>query len=85
MKAPGSNECARRRGYRYGWSSNKLEDLGGSERARLPDMYASDYTWSQKGKIQVRANAAAGGGGGGGGGAGVACTIGRACNVGVVS
>ena len=48
-------------------------------------MYASDYTWSQKGKIQVRANAAAGGGGGGGGGAGVACTIGRACNVGVVS
>jgi len=37
----------------YGWSSNKLEDLGGSERARLPDMYASDYTWSQKGKIQL--------------------------------
>eukprot|EP00040_Diaphanoeca_grandis_P012241 m.62232 g.62232 ORF g.62232 m.62232 type:complete len:256 (+) comp23116_c0_seq1:71-838(+) len=35
----------------YNWSSKVLADLGGSERARLPDMYEADYTWSQKGRI----------------------------------
>jgi hypothetical protein len=39
----------------YGWSSKKLADLGGSERARLPGMFDADYEWSQKGKIQVPA------------------------------
>eukprot|EP00039_Didymoeca_costata_P029547 m.25107 g.25107 ORF g.25107 m.25107 type:complete len:250 (+) comp7677_c0_seq2:20-769(+) len=37
----------------YGWSSQKLADLGGSERARLPDMFEADYEWSKKGKIRL--------------------------------
>jgi hypothetical protein len=32
----------------YGWTSQKLSELGGSEKARLPDMFAADYEWSQK-------------------------------------
>lgn len=38
---------------RYGLQSSRLEDLGGSERARLPELYASDYEWSQKGRIEL--------------------------------
>eukprot|EP00035_Acanthoeca_spectabilis_P014055 m.266499 g.266499 ORF g.266499 m.266499 type:complete len:253 (-) comp16036_c0_seq30:338-1096(-) len=37
----------------YGWTSQRLSELGGSEKARLPDMFAADYEWSQKGKIQL--------------------------------
>ncbi len=38
---------------RYGLQSSRLEDLGGSERARLPELYASDFEWSQKGRIEL--------------------------------
>lgn len=37
---------------RYGLSS-RLEDLGGSERARLPELYSSDYEWLSKGRIEL--------------------------------
>jgi cyclophilin family peptidyl-prolyl cis-trans isomerase len=37
----------------YGWSSKWLHELGGSEKSRIPDMFAADYEWSQKGKIQL--------------------------------
>ena len=32
----------------YGLLSNRLEELQGSELARLPELFASDYEWSQK-------------------------------------
>jgi len=35
----------------YGWTSQRLSELGGSEKARLPDIFEADYEWSQKGKI----------------------------------
>ena len=35
----------------YNLSSPKLAELGGSERARLPDIFANDWEWSQKGSI----------------------------------
>jgi peptidylprolyl isomerase len=38
---------------RYGLSSARYEDLGGSERARLAELYASDYEWSSRGRIEL--------------------------------
>jgi peptidyl-prolyl isomerase D len=35
----------------YGLSSNDIYALGGSERARVPELYASDWDWSQKGEM----------------------------------
>ena len=35
----------------YNLSSNQLAELGGSERARLPELFANDWEWSQKGDI----------------------------------
>jgi peptidylprolyl isomerase len=35
----------------YNLSSNVLAELGGSERARLPELFANDWEWSQKGPI----------------------------------
>ena len=35
----------------YNLSSNILTELGGSERARLPELFANDWEWSQKGDI----------------------------------
>ena len=38
---------------RYGLSSPVLADIGGSERARLPELYASDYEWQSKGRLEL--------------------------------
>jgi len=38
---------------RYGFSSKKIEELGGSERARVPELYESDFEWSQKGRCSI--------------------------------
>jgi len=38
---------------KYGLSSKFLSELGGSERARLPELYENDYEWSAKGKMQT--------------------------------
>jgi len=38
---------------RYGWSSKLLSELGGSERARIAEAYASDFDWSTKGRIEL--------------------------------
>jgi peptidylprolyl isomerase len=38
---------------RYGLSSASLGELGGSERARLPELYANDFEWSAKGAIAL--------------------------------
>jgi hypothetical protein len=38
---------------RYGWSSKVLSELGGSQRARIEESYASDFEWSSKGKIAL--------------------------------
>lgn len=35
----------------YGLSSNLLSELGGSEKARLPELYEADYEWSAKGEM----------------------------------
>jgi cyclophilin family peptidyl-prolyl cis-trans isomerase len=34
---------------KYGLTCNELAKLGGAERARLPEVYAADWEWSQKG------------------------------------
>lgn len=34
---------------KYGLSSNDLRALGGSERARLPELFASDHAWAGRG------------------------------------
>jgi peptidyl-prolyl isomerase D len=40
---------------RYGLSSDKLEDLGGSEKARIrKELFANDYEWSSKGNVVTR-------------------------------
>ncbi len=38
---------------RYGWSSKDLSALGGSERARLPEMYEADFEWKDRGRIAL--------------------------------
>lgn len=38
---------------RYGFSSKFLNELGGSEKARLPELFASDFEWASKGRILV--------------------------------
>lgn len=38
---------------KYGLSSPSLADLGGSERARVPDLFAADYEWSKQGPIAL--------------------------------
>jgi len=35
----------------YGFSSKDLNALGGSERARVPELYESDWEWSSKGPM----------------------------------
>ena len=35
----------------YNLSSPRLCELGGSERARIPELFANDWEWSQKGEI----------------------------------
>jgi cyclophilin family peptidyl-prolyl cis-trans isomerase len=39
---------------RYGFSSNDLRQLGGSELSRIPDLYQVDHEWSGKGEIEVK-------------------------------
>lgn len=39
--------------FKYGWSSQVLADLGGSERSRIQESYASDFEWSGKGRIEL--------------------------------
>ena len=38
---------------KYGLSSSALHELGGSERARLPELYASDHLWAPRGRIEL--------------------------------
>jgi len=42
-------ECS----IKYGLSSKNLSELGGSEKARLAELYENDYAWSSKGRMQV--------------------------------
>eukprot|EP00808_Paulinella_micropora_P005847 g4721.t1 len=39
---------------KYGLSSPRLEELSGSEKARLRELYESNYEWSSKGPMRVR-------------------------------
>jgi len=43
---------------RYGLSSPALAELGGSERARLPELYAADHEWGARGPIALAPAAA---------------------------
>jgi hypothetical protein len=36
---------------RYGLTSDKLTELGGSELARLPELYGNDFDWASQGYI----------------------------------
>ena len=38
---------------RYGFSSKTLADLGGSEKARVPELYDMDYEWSARGAMEL--------------------------------
>ena len=38
---------------KYGLTSPVLAELGGSERARLPELFAADYAWSSRGRIEL--------------------------------
>lgn len=38
---------------KYGLSSPHLENLGGSERARLTELFDADYAWSSRGRIAL--------------------------------
>ena len=38
---------------KYGLSSKSLAALGGSERARLPELFEADYAWAQRGRIEL--------------------------------
>eukprot|EP00933_Yihiella_yeosuensis_P043021 TRINITY_DN37728_c0_g1_i1.p1 TRINITY_DN37728_c0_g1~~TRINITY_DN37728_c0_g1_i1.p1 ORF type:complete len:234 (+),score=51.12 TRINITY_DN37728_c0_g1_i1:72-773(+) len=40
---------------KYSLSSKEIPQLGGSEIARLPELFESDYEWSQKGRALFRA------------------------------
>jgi len=42
---------------KYGLSSNSILDLGGREMISLPDLYATDFTWCAKGRMQERPQA----------------------------
>lgn len=42
---------------RYGLTSEKLEELGGSEKNRLPELYSTDFDWKDKGYIITKAPA----------------------------
>ena len=40
---------------RYGLSTDRLQDLGGSERVRVRrDLYPNDYEWSSRGPIRMK-------------------------------
>ena len=38
---------------RYGWSSKRLDELGGSERARIHEIYESDHEWGSRGRLEL--------------------------------
>ena len=38
---------------RYGFSSKEIAELGGSERARVAELYENDFDWSGRGPIEV--------------------------------
>jgi cyclophilin family peptidyl-prolyl cis-trans isomerase len=38
---------------KYGLSSSRIEDLGGSEKARLQELFENDYLFSSRGRIEV--------------------------------
>ena len=38
---------------RFGLSSPRLEELGGSERARLPELFESAFEWASRGRIEL--------------------------------
>lgn len=38
---------------RYGFTSKDLDALGGSERKRVPELYASDFEWAHRGAIEI--------------------------------
>lgn len=40
---------------RYGWSSKDIRELGGGELQRVPDMFALDHEWGNKGQIVTKA------------------------------
>ena len=39
---------------KYALSSKKIDELGGGEILRLPELYTNDYEWSSKGPMQAR-------------------------------
>lgn len=39
---------------RYGLTSDKLEELGGSEKNRLSELYAGDYEWKDQGYLLIK-------------------------------
>ena len=39
---------------KYALSSKKIDELGGGEILRLPELYANDFEWSAKGQMRAR-------------------------------
>ena len=46
-------EFVERSSLKYGLTSRALADLGGSERARLPELFASDYAFASRGRLEL--------------------------------
>ena len=38
---------------KYGLSSNSLHELGGREKLSVPELYANDFNWKDRGKCIV--------------------------------
>jgi peptidylprolyl isomerase len=46
-------EWVEKTSIKYGLSSHVLAELGGSERARLPELFAADYAFASRGRIEL--------------------------------
>jgi len=43
---------------KYGLSSNNLNELGGREKLSIPELFANDYSWRDRGRVVVEPQAA---------------------------
>jgi peptidylprolyl isomerase len=46
-------EFVEKNSLKYGLSSKVLAELGGSERARLPELFAADYAFAARGRLEL--------------------------------
>ena len=54
-----AREFVKHTDLRYHWTSKVLRELGGGEKTRVKEMFASDYEWSEKGNGEIELEPAA--------------------------